>query len=118
GYLDGVELFSVRDGSIASGTVGLYCWGNTGAHFSSVRVTESAWTAHYRFDRRDEVLAAGTRIAVHSGNEVTWAEPPVPGLVHRFLAEAPDQGRTHLPSGRALDVRLRDAVGEAVHARR
>ncbi|MPZ99110.1 MAG: hypothetical protein GEU80_07175 [Dehalococcoidia bacterium] len=118
GYLDGVELFSVRDGSLATGTVGLYCWGNTGAHFSSVRVTEAAWSTQYGFHRRDEVLAAGTRIAIRSGNEVSWVEPLVPGLVHRFLAEAPDQGRTRLPAGRALDVRLRDAVGRIVHARR
>lgn len=41
--LDGVTLFGgpVSDASIASGTVGLYCWGNEGATFDDVWVVPS-----------------------------------------------------------------------------
>lgn len=38
GYLDGIPLFAVSDPSIAAGRLGLYCWGNTDARFSDVRV--------------------------------------------------------------------------------
>lgn len=41
GYMDGELLFSVTDRDLSVGQIGLYCWGNTGAQFESLRV-ESA----------------------------------------------------------------------------
>ena len=38
GYLDGVAMFAVEDGDLASGQIGLYCWQNPGAKFSGVTV--------------------------------------------------------------------------------
>lgn len=38
GYLGAERLFEVTDGAHASGRVGLYCWGNSGARFERVEV--------------------------------------------------------------------------------
>lgn len=38
GHLDGIPLFVVEDTDLTAGRVGLYCWGNTDAQFSRVRV--------------------------------------------------------------------------------
>ncbi|MCP4257776.1 MAG: hypothetical protein GY774_09655 [Planctomycetes bacterium] len=38
GYLDGVLMFTVEDGDLTSGLIGLYCWGNDDSRFSYVRV--------------------------------------------------------------------------------
>jgi hypothetical protein len=38
GFIDGVPVFLVRDGTHARGRIGLYCWGNTGSRFRRVRV--------------------------------------------------------------------------------
>ncbi len=38
GFLDGVPLFVVEDADLATGSIGLYCWANTDARFSDVRV--------------------------------------------------------------------------------
>ncbi|HEY9037485.1 MAG TPA: hypothetical protein VIN05_00885 [Roseovarius sp.] len=118
GYLDGAVLFSVSDDSHETGTVGLYVWANTGAVFHSVRVTAADWITHHRFASDEPRRAAGTRVVVHSGNAMDWTAPPVPGVARHFIAKAPDPGRRRLPSMRALDVRLRDAKRETVHARR
>lgn len=37
-YIDGNLIFSVADASMASGTIGLYCWGNTGSYFDDIIV--------------------------------------------------------------------------------
>lgn len=50
-YQDGARIFDVTDSALESGAVGLYCWANTGAQFSDLRVDdfrESAPIA-YRF---------------------------------------------------------------------
>jgi hypothetical protein len=118
GSLDGVELFSVRDDSLTQGTIGLYAWANVGAHFSSVRVTSVGWSTHYRFGPDEPVVAAGTKLVIHSGNAIPWTDPPTPGLEHRFVVDAPDEGKPRLPANRALDMRIRNDVGELGHARR
>ena len=38
GYLDRVPLFVVEDAALATGQIGLYCWRNPGAKFSSVTI--------------------------------------------------------------------------------
>jgi hypothetical protein len=117
GYLDGVELFSVRDDSLAAGRIGLYCWANAGARFSSVRVTEAGWSPYYRFGLGEETVAAGTRITVHSGNSTDWSAPPTPGLTRRFLAAPQGPGRRRLPTNRPVELRIRDGRGNWGHGR-
>jgi len=51
GYMDGLPLFTVYDGDMKRGRVGLYCWANTGAHFERVLVTDAtrrvgSWIIH------------------------------------------------------------------------
>lgn len=60
GYLDGVPLFSVRDGDLGAGAVALYAWDDDDARFSGVRV----WDASLADDRWEiadpfNVLSAG-----------------------------------------------------------
>lgn len=38
GYIDGVQLFVVEDAALPSGRIGLYCWQNTDARFSHIRI--------------------------------------------------------------------------------
>jgi hypothetical protein len=46
GYFNGVPMFAVEDPDLSNGRVGLYCWRNPGAKFSSVAVLpiEAAFT--------------------------------------------------------------------------
>jgi hypothetical protein len=118
GYLDGVELFSTRDGDLVSGGIGLYCWRNTGAVFTSVRVTPAGWATHYLFGPGEEPVPAGTRIAIHSGNASDWTGLPKPGLTHRFLATLLDKGRQRLPASRPAELRVIDVAGTPGHSRR
>jgi len=117
GYLDGVLLFSVRDGDVTAGGVGLYCWANTGARFQSVRVCAAEWAAHYRFAVDEEPVAAGTRVAVHSGNGNDWTAPPQPGLTRRFLAARQDPGRRRFARNLPVTLRMADSQGVPGHAR-
>jgi len=117
GWVDGVEAFAVTDPSHARGTIGLYCWGNTGARFSSVTVTGAAWSLHHRFaDERP--IEAGTQVHLHSGAEVDLGVVPAPGIVHRFAATSPDHGHRRLATRRGVDIRLRDGIGGLGHQRR
>ncbi|MCI0687295.1 MAG: hypothetical protein L0Y54_08675 [Sporichthyaceae bacterium] len=115
GYLDGVELFRVHDDAIPAGRVGLYCWNNTGARFSRLEVAPPGWRVHYRFPGSEPLLAAGTRVRVHSGNASDWTEPPAAGLIHRFVATLGDPGQRRLGDREVrLGVRdVRDPVGHA-----
>ena len=36
GYIDGIQIFSISDGDLASGNIGLYCWANSDARFYDV----------------------------------------------------------------------------------
>jgi hypothetical protein len=60
GYLDGVPLFSVRDGDLGTGAVALYAWDDSDASFSGVRVWDAS-VADDRWAIADpfNVLAAG-----------------------------------------------------------
>lgn len=113
-YLDGVRLFSVEDWDLASGRIGLYCWGNTGARFSRVRLAEPVWTSYFTFGR-EEVLPGGTRVKVLSGNEAD-APPAEPGLIRRFVAGLDERGELDFPADGAR-LRVTTADGAIVHAR-
>lgn len=101
GYLDGVPLFDLEDKALPAGRIALYASGNTGARFNEVRVTASSWHVYHQF-ATERVLAAGTRVRVHSGNEAQ--APPATGeaaLERRFRASLIDRGRAQLPRGAA-----------------
>lgn len=117
GYLDGVVLFSVRDDALPSGTVGLYCWANTGARFRSIRVSSPAWRTYYRFGNGEGRAEAGSKVVVHSGNEDAWAAAPVAGRRDRFVAVSPDPGARHFSGVAPLRLRLKPASGPTGHAR-
>jgi hypothetical protein len=105
-----VELFSVRDSDLAAGGIGLYCWHNPAAMFTSVQVTAAGWAQYYQFGPGEEQVPAGTRITIHSGNASDWTDPPQPGITHRFLATLLDKGRQRLPS-RQFPARCGPAAG-------
>jgi hypothetical protein len=117
GYLNGELVFAVRDGALTEGTIGLYCWGNTGARFGSVRVSSPRWATHYRFASGEGPLEAGSRVVVHSGAEADWNEQAVAGIRHRFAAVAPDTGSTHLSTVAPVRLRLRPSTGDTGHSR-
>jgi hypothetical protein len=37
--IDGNPIFSATDSTFSSGTIALYCWGNTGSYFDDITVT-------------------------------------------------------------------------------
>jgi hypothetical protein len=117
GYLNGVHLFSVRDSAHPTGTVGLYCWANTGANFSSLKVTAAEWSTYYQFRPDEKNMTAGTRVLIHSGNSIDWTQQPRPGEEHRFLAVVQDPGQPALPTHRAVKLRWRDKLGAPGHTR-
>ncbi|MFC7227976.1 DUF1080 domain-containing protein [Salinirubellus salinus] len=68
GYLDGVELFSVRDSAHAAGALALYCRANVGAKFHDAHVTAAAdqWVTYHRFED-ESPRPAGTQLRLHAG---------------------------------------------------
>jgi len=117
GHIDGVTLFALDDPDLTAGQVGLYCWGNVDARFAEVRVAARDWETYYAF-AGEEVLPAGTRVQVLSGNESEASSPAdQAGLVRRFVATLNDRGSIHLPST-GVELRLVAPDGDEVHARR
>lgn len=105
GYLNGVELFRLRQPTPASGTVGLFCAGNAAATFREVRVGEADWVFLHRFG--PEQLDAGTRITVHAG-AAPAAAPVSDGTLHRYAAgEGETDGRRLDEASARSGVRLR-----------
>ena len=97
GYVDGVELFRVQDGDLASGRIALYAWRNTGARFLEVLVSAADWREHYHFGA-ERSLPAGTRIRIYSGAK-SAAHDADPRLVRRFIAAEGESGRIHFGEG-------------------
>ena len=103
GYLDGLLLFDEADADLAEGCIGLYCWGNRGARFAEVQVAAPIWCSYYSFGREAQ-LPAGTRMRVHSGNEMD-VSPEEIGVVRRYLASLDATGQIRFPAG-GVDLRL------------
>jgi hypothetical protein len=114
GYLDGVLLFSVEDGDLASGGIGLYCWGNTGARFAEVRVAEPLWLTYYAFGH-EIARPSGTRVKVLAGNEAD-GPPEEPRVIRRFVASLDQRGMLRL-SANGTRVRVVAPDGLVAHAR-
>jgi hypothetical protein len=115
GYVNGERIFEVADTDLASGRVGLYCFRNTDAQFSEVRVTSPEWTPYYTFEHEPR-LPAGTRVRVYAGN---GADAPAeePSVVRRFIASGANHGLLRL-SAVGEDLRIRASDGTGGHARR
>jgi len=103
GYLNGVPLFTIYDGDLAAGRIGLYCRHNTGARFSEVRVAEPVWANYYAFSH-EERMPAGTRLRVFAGSERHVPEEQL-GLVRRFIAAGDESGQLRFPVG-GVDLRV------------
>lgn len=68
-YLDGVPMFVVEDSDLAAGRIGLYCWGNTDARFSDVRVYPADLAFDdWLLDEPFDVLISGRWIFVDEGD--------------------------------------------------
>ncbi|HEX6075892.1 MAG TPA: hypothetical protein VFZ32_11605, partial [Micromonosporaceae bacterium] len=116
GYVDGVRLFALDDLDLTFGGIALYCWGNVDARFAEVRVAPRTWETYHAFTGED-LLPAGTRVQVLSGNE---AEAPSAaeqaGLARRFVATLADRGTIRLPAT-GVALRLVSGRDDVVHAR-
>jgi hypothetical protein len=109
GYVDGVQLFRVRDNRVAGGRIALYCWANTAARFLHVQV--DAWRPYYTFGEEGR-LSVGARVRVYAGR----GSEPVPeerGVAKRFVGA----NRPLLPTGQ-VDLRVVAKSGEPAHTRR
>lgn len=124
GYLDNILLFTVLDGDISNGSVGLYCWANTGAYFESLSVEELTSTpvlwepAFESLSEVDIVDEAGavdgpSDWTVASGELAQGSNIHVPGSVPAY------PGTFALGGGNAwrdvqVSVRLRSDVDDAI----
>jgi hypothetical protein len=114
-YLNGLPVFSVQDGDLAAGRIGLYCWRNPGARFSEVRVSPPTWTPYYVFGQEAR-FPASTRVQIFAGSEADAPEEGEPGVARRFLASPGEPSRLRLPMDGA-DMRLVAPDGAAGHIR-
>ena len=114
GYLDGIEIFSISDGDLAFGTIGLYCWANPGTIFCEVKVASPRWINYYGFGQEVR-LDAGTQIQIYAGNIVD-APLAKPNIHRRFVASLYDRGQLSL-SGKGTDLRIISRSKLAEHTR-
>jgi hypothetical protein len=70
GYLDGVPMFVVEDDDLPAGRIGLYCWANTDARFSNVRVypADQAF-GNWQFEDRFAALVRDRWTIVDGGDQ-------------------------------------------------
>ena len=115
GYLNGIRLFSVTDAEHNAGRIGLYCWMNTDAQFSEVRVAPPVWTPYYVFGQ-EERLPAGTRVRIFSGSRSDAPDEGEQGIIRRFMASHGEHGRIRL-SEHGSELRLITGGGIVGHRR-
>ncbi|MEO1006653.1 MAG: hypothetical protein AAFW67_12560, partial [Cyanobacteria bacterium J06638_38] len=116
GYMDGVKLFSVADSDLNAGCIGLYCWANTNACFTEVRIATPVWAPYYTFDK-EKLLPAGTRYQIHAGS-MSDSYTAESGTIQRFVAGLDEQGLLRLPY-EGTDLRIQPSRSkESSHARR
>jgi hypothetical protein len=114
GYLDGVQVFSKKDGTLTSGRIGLYCWANNAARFAEVQVAAPLWRPYYTFGREMR-MPAGARVRIYAGHETeTHAEDP--GVLKRFIASPGEQAQLLLPAEGA-DLRILSPDDNTGHTR-
>jgi hypothetical protein len=103
------------DGDLATGRIGLYCWGNTGACFAEVRVAAPVWVPYYTFEREAR-LPAGTRVRIYAGN-VADAPSDELVVVRRFKASLDERGQLRFPAN-GVDLRVGAPASTVGHTRR
>jgi hypothetical protein len=113
-YVDGVRLCDRVESALSRGRVGLYCWGNAGAHFEEVAVLAPQFVDYYRFGLESR-LPAGT--VVHILPNAAHYDPGTEtGIEYRSIAAFGEQGWPLLnPTGDVL--RVVDEVGQEGHRR-
>ncbi len=115
GYVDGVRIFSIEDGDLAAGKVGVYARNNTAAVFRELRVAAPQWSAYYAFDG-EERSDPGTRLRIFSGSAAA-APAATANVAYRFAAGLSDAGSLRFPGPDPVALRLVDSKGTVVHAR-
>jgi hypothetical protein len=116
GYLDGIQLFDVEDQDLLKGSIGLYCWKNTGARFLSVYVAEPIWTNYYTFRHREPKLPDGSRVRLYAGRRPINQPTEEDNTVKKYIASLDENGRLRIPK-KGVDLRVVESTGEIVHAR-
>ncbi len=94
GYLDGIQIFSISDGDLSFGKIGLYCSANPGAIFYKVRVAPARWINYYEFGQEERRLNAGTQIQIYAGNIID-APPAKPNIHRRFITSLGERGHLY-----------------------
>lgn len=110
GYLDGAVLFDLRDDTIASGAVGVYCRANKGARFESLRVVAPGdrWIPYHTFELQAP-QSAGTRLSIQ---DAPLSDTPRTRRI-RLARNGPEVG---IPS-ESVHFRVRSATSTTTHVR-
>jgi hypothetical protein len=115
GFLDNEMLFSVRDGALRRGAVGLYCWANEGAQFHALTVERVA--APYVLWQPALADMDGFEVVVENGAvglPVQWSAAG--GVLRQTAAVFTPDATAHKPGTYALagDARWSDLELSAV----
>jgi hypothetical protein len=114
-YLNGVELFTIKDDELNSGKIGLYSWANTGARFANLRILATSWSTYYEFEEDEGLHPAGTQFKILAGNA---ASAPSAGsnAVRRFIASMDEHGQIKLHRS-GTDLRIMSDRDSQEHVR-
>jgi hypothetical protein len=121
-FQDGEQIFSVSDGSLSQGTIGLYCWGQQGALFEDIRVDDFRSTARSAFLYRFTTSKfSNFAHEIHSYQDETWTteiDAPTVTLLSAAVpttqAPSPSEHRAWdaLEAAPALDSVMRTRANE------
>ncbi|MHB8270291.1 beta-propeller fold lactonase family protein [Bradyrhizobium sp.] len=99
-WLDGEQILECKLPGAVVGSVGLYCYGNTGASFANFRVGAATWNTYHKFDHQLP-LSAGNRVKIASA----VAAAPNRRTSVRLAAELDDTAINRLaPAGAYMRV--------------
>ena len=110
GFLDGVPMFVVEDEELATGRVGLYCWGDADARFARVQVFPAgAAFDDQLLDKAFDTVAPGRWTVVDEGDvegpsdwQVSGSELRQTANIHggRQAGAVPSRAPTSSPANR------------------
>lgn len=112
GYLDGVQLFSVKDRDLVAGRIGLYCWANIGARFSEIQVAAPIWIPHYTFNNEKQ-MPAGTHLQIHTGS-IADVPTQETNVVHRFTTPLGEKAQLQLPKN-GVNLQIVEPGTKTIH---
>ncbi|MEO6000549.1 MAG: hypothetical protein ABIN89_27135 [Chitinophagaceae bacterium] len=113
-YIDGVEKFEAFDKDLAKGQVGLYCWANSGACFTDVRVALPEWINYYRFGK-EVPFSAGMRIKI-STTKNTSVSGNDSNLTQRSFSIVDKENKPEL-SYKGVDLRIQSSQKKPEHTK-